>query len=262
MNLPENGLTAELLGVFKIERHKYINKKAHARSYDTISIRLAGRGDFKTEKGELSVTRGDVLYLPAGADYQQASEDETLLVIHFINHNRKKDADAHVLRPKNYLYVEELITKMYDEWKGLKVGYHYKCTALFYELLYCLHTVKYGSPACADDEKKIKKALDIIHANYRKADIEISALAKACAVSESYFRKLFKRTLGKSALRYVTTLRLDFAKGLLQSGLYTVSEAARRAGFSDTKYFSRLFKSYFRTTPKQYRLNYNSLSVM
>ena len=261
MNLPENCLSIELLGVFKIDRHKYINKKAHTRGYDTISIRLSGKGDFKTEMGDFSVTRGDILYLSAGADYQQSSEDETLIVIHFVNRNSDGEKNAALIRPKNYLYAEELITKMYDVWKGHKIGYHYKCTALFYDLLYHLYGLKHESlERVPSDEKRIKKALDIIHANYRKSQLEISALAKACSVSESYFRKLFKRALGKSAVQYIIDLRLDFARGLLQSGLYTVSEAALRSGFSDTKYFTRLFKAHAFMTPKQYSLYYTSRS--
>jgi AraC-like DNA-binding protein len=42
----------------------------------------------------------------------------------------------------------------------------------------------------------------------------------------------------------------------LQSQLYTVSEVALRSGFSDAKYFSRLFKARFGLSPKEYQQSY------
>ena len=259
MHLSENGISLELLGVFKISRKKYVNIKSHQRSYDTISIRLSGRGDFKTQKGNFSVGRGDLLYLPNDTEYQQVSESETLIAIHFINYSSESAQDARVIHFENYGEIEELIGRMYDTWKGLNVGYHYKCTSMLYELLYRLRCLEHDSTVGAiTDEGKIKNALDHIHANYRKEQIDIGMLADSCALSEAYFRKLFKKIHGKSPVQYIIDLKLDFASHLLQSGLYTVSETAARSGFADTKYFCRLFKSRFSLSPKQYQMNYNS----
>ena len=87
MFFKENAISIELLGVFKISRKKYVNIKSHARSYDTLSIRLSGSGQFKTQKNNFSVARGKLLYLPKNVEYQQMSEDETLIAIHFINYS-------------------------------------------------------------------------------------------------------------------------------------------------------------------------------
>ena len=83
--------------------------------------------------------------------------------------------------------------------------------------------------------------------------MEICDLARACALSEAHFRKLFKKIHGVSPIRYVIDLRVDFASHLLQSGLYTVSEVAEKSGFADPKYFSRVFKARFGLTPKEYQ---------
>lgn len=261
MHLSENGISLELLGIFKINRKKYVNIRSHSRSYDTISIRLSGKCDFKTQKGDFSVGRGDLLYLPRTVDYQQVSENETLIAIHFINYNSDVGNFAQVTQIDDIEYVEGLIVQMYDTWKGLNVGYNYKCTSLLYELLYYLRCIEHENVLNATtDESKIKKAIDLIHANYRKTQIEIRDLADACALSEAYFRKLFKKIHGVSPVQYIINLKLDFASHLLQSELYTVSETALRSGFADTKYFSRLFKQRFGMTPKEYRV-YSTSSI-
>ena len=259
MLFKENAISVELLGVFKINRKKYVNIKSHARSYDTLSLRLSGSGFFKTQKDNFSVSRGKLLYLPKSVEYQQHSEDETLIAIHFINYSSDTVQFAEVIDVDDAEYVENLVKQMYDVWKNMNVGYQYKCTSLFYELLYYLRCREHkDSIGAVSDGDKIKNALDLIHANYRKEQIDIGRLAQSCALSEAYFRKLFKKVHGVSPIQYVTDLKLDFASHLLQSGLYTVNETAARSGFSDPKYFSRVFKARFGNSPKEYSQKYES----
>lgn len=262
MFLSKSGTSIELLGVFKISRKKYVNIKSHPRSYDTISIRLKGSADFKTKTAAFSVGRGDLLYLSRDAEYQQASEDETIIAIHFINYSSRNTENAVIMHLDDSEYTEELITRMYNVWKELNTGYMYKCTSLLYELLYYIHCREQSDIEDAiTNEGRIKNALEYIHANYRKAQIEASELADICALSVPYFRKLFKKIHGISPIQYIINLKLDFASHLLQSELYTVEEVALHSGFSDTKYFSRLFKSRFGSSPKQYQIAFKKTGV-
>ena len=73
--------------------------------------------------------------------------------------------------------------------------------------------------------------------------------------------KLFKKIHGVSPIQYVIDLKLDFASHLLQSGLYTVGEAAQRSGFSDPKYFSRIFKARFSLSPKEYQQSFEKAEL-
>ena len=50
---------------------------------------------------------------------------------------------------------------------------------------------------------------------------------------------------------YILNLRMQTAKRLLMEKGYAVSEAAQRVGFSNTKYFSVVFKKTFGITPMQ-----------
>lgn len=254
MFFSEDSVSLELLGVFKIKRRKYVNIRSHSRSYDTISLRISGQGDFKTEKGDFSVGRGDLLYMPRNADYQQKSENETIIAVHFINYSFKSSNDIVASSVEDIEYVEKLMLEMYDVWKNLNVGYRHKCTSLLYELLYFMrcreHTRIIGSTTA---EGKIRPALDHIHSHYRSNTPDIESLAEMCALSEPYFRKIFKKTYGVSPIRYIIDLKLDFASHLLRSDLYTVGEAAYRSGFTDTKYFSRLFKQKYGVSPREYQ---------
>ena len=83
--------------------------------------------------------------------------------------------------------------------------------------------------------------------------MEGSELARMCGVSQVYFRKLFKLRYGTSPKQYINALRLETAAQLLQSQLYSVSEVSEKSGFTDPKYFTKLFTKRFDCGTKRYQ---------
>ena len=247
-------LSLELLGVFKLKRTATSQKSVSERNYDSLSIRLSGAGHFKTDTANLSVKRGDVLYIPKNAMYTQKTDGETIIAIHFINYTFDKNSKTRAISVSDIGKLEKIYTDMYDIWKEKKQGYRYKCTALLYELLYFLNVSecdRFEGDFLTD--RLTERAIDYIHRNYRNEAIEISYLAKLSSVSDAYFRKYFKGVYGVSPKQYIIDLRLEWASQLLQSQLYTISEVAEKSGFNDSKYFARLFTKHFGVSPRQYQ---------
>ena len=169
MFFQKNDISAELLGVFKIKRENFNNTSFGGRAYDSLSIRLSGSAKFKTEKEVFNVKKGDVLYIPKGADYKQNTGEETVIAIHFINYSHEKDNKIECLTIEDTAYAIELFSQMYDVWKEKKQGYQYLCMSLFYELLhflYCQQAVQFSESITHENEMNI--AMDYIHTNYRK----------------------------------------------------------------------------------------------
>ena len=244
----------ELLGVFKIKREAAAPKASIKRNYDSISIRTSGSGVFRAGVNQFTVRRGDVLYLPYAYNYTHQTEGETVYALHFITKTSHPFSQSERICCEDSELVEQIIRQMYDVWKEQQQGYRYKCTSLLYDLIYLLNrhshhlkTIGAGTESC------IAAAVEYIHKNYRRESIDIGSLAQLCSVSETYFRKTFKEAYGVAPKSYVINLKLDFAAKLLESRLYTVSEVAERAGFNDTKYFSKLFKKQFGLPPAQYQ---------
>jgi len=249
MFFQQNDISADLLGVFKIKRGAFSHRSFDGRAYDTLSLRLFGCSEFKSENTSLQVKTGDVLYIPKNAQYQQSTAEEAVIAVHFINYSRENETQIEMLSTADADYAAELFCRLYDVWKEKKQGYRYLCTSLFYKLLHFLHCQQAAQFARCEDQMHV--ALEFIHKNYRKEHISISQLAKMCAVSETYFRKLFKEHCNVSPQQYIMNLRLEFAFHLLGSNLYTVSEVSQQSGFSDPKYFSRIFKQHYGYSPHE-----------
>lgn len=252
MFFQKNDISADLLGVFKIQRDIFSHRGHDGRAYDTLSLRLSGSSQFKSGNTVLTVKTGDILYIPKNARYQQDTAEETVIAVHFINNSYENETQPEVLTVENTAYVTQLFSELYDVWKEKKQGHQYLCLSIFYKLLHFLHGQQAAQSASSTiGEVKLDTALDFIHKHYRKEAICISELAKMCAVSETYFRKLFKSQYNVSPQQYIMNLKLDFAFHLLGSNLYTVNEVSQKSGFQDPKYFSRIFKQYYGYSPRE-----------
>ena len=84
-------------------------------------------------------------------------------------------------------------------------------------------------------------------------DISLQDLADICQMSPSYVSRLFKKHLNMGFVEYISTLRINRAKKLLEDTQMTVEQVGFQVGFNNVRSFMRLFKQYEGTSPGQYR---------
>lgn len=108
-------------------------------------------------------------------------------------------------------------------------------------------------PAVISAQKWIK--------NHYYRPFELSELAQAIGYSADYLSSLFKRCTGVSVIRYINRIRIKTAKTLLSNYGTTAKEAAFSCGFSDEKYFMRVFKELEGITPTQYKNSFGRKNI-
>ena len=67
---------------------------------------------------------------------------------------------------------------------------------------------------------------------------------------------MFKESTGINISEYVNRLRVEMAKTALQFTDKSITDIGYEVGFSDTAYFTRMFKKCIGVTPKEYRKNF------
>ena len=77
-------------------------------------------------------------------------------------------------------------------------------------------------------------------------------------VSERHFRTLFTQVNDLPPQHFLLRIRLEQAAELLVHTRETVGGIAGECGFRDEFYFSRIFKKYYRLSPRRYRLEFGS----
>lgn len=103
------------------------------------------------------------------------------------------------------------------------------------------------------DEEFLGKVVAFIKENY-STEFSIDKLAETCSVSRTVLYNKIKGLTGLSPLEFIRKVKLNIAAQLLEYG-FNVSEAAYKTGFSDVKYFSKLFKAQFGYRPSKHKSN-------
>ena len=100
----------------------------------------------------------------------------------------------------------------------------------------------------------VKKAIDYIRNNFLN-DITIDNICIDIGFSKYYFCRVFKEITGKTVVDYINFLRCDYARKLLLTGKFNVSEIAENSGFRNLSYFSKTYKRYMGNLPSVDNMN-------
>lgn len=84
-------------------------------------------------------------------------------------------------------------------------------------------------------------------------DVDLAQLAKDSHLHPTYFHKLFTAAFGRTPAEYLMWYRVMTAREFLRDDNCSVSEVARKCGFSSPSYFSQKFRQYSTCTPSSYR---------
>lgn len=90
-----------------------------------------------------------------------------------------------------------------------------------------------------------------IRHNYME-DISVSRIAEIYSFERSYLFRLFKNRYGSGIKEYITDVRMEKAKALLESGC-KVGDVSGMVGYSDVFNFSRMFKKHFGISPRDFK---------
>lgn len=86
-----------------------------------------------------------------------------------------------------------------------------------------------------------------------KNDICVNDIASYVHLNPIYVMRLFKAKTGNSIVEYITLLRIERAKELLQTTALSVQKVAEEVGYDNYSYFTRLFKKKMKLSPNQFR---------
>ena len=98
----------------------------------------------------------------------------------------------------------------------------------------------------------IRKTREFIRANYKKK-IKLIDISKAIYLSPYYLSHIFKKETGSTLLEYLTKVRIEEAKYLLENTQWNTTQIAFEVGCSDQSYFCKVFKKSEAISPSDYR---------
>lgn len=194
-----------------------------------------------------------VTFFPADVDYTREATMDEMTVFHFELFNYTgKDIETFVTEHPDAIRAQ--FQAAYDEWMKIRPNRQYRVTAMLCNIFAQLYE-EYEQRQIARSPL-LSRAVQYIGGHYTQPGLTIDQIARHVGICSVYLRRLFRQELHFSPKQYLTSLRLHYAASLLDSGYYTVAEVARRAGFTDEKYFSVTFKRAMGCSPSKYQYQF------
>ena len=98
----------------------------------------------------------------------------------------------------------------------------------------------------------IQKARSIVLDHLPDVTFSVGTFCRSMAMSQPQLHRKLTALTGKNATLFIRSIRLAKAKELLLAKGKNISEVAYEVGFSDPKYFSRVFSEEFGVSPQQF----------
>lgn len=244
-----NELTSfNILDIIRIKRTN-IRIKTENKDCYVISCRIHGESTFFFDGKKYTVKKGDVLYLPYGSSYVQECKNEELICFHLNVCGYASD--------KFHLYVNEhpdkicsLFENAASMWQKGALQYKYYCMSDLYKII----ALTNAEPFHYSDSLYgiISSSVEYLQSHMFDVALSLDDICHASHISKAcfirHFRDIFHCTPGK----YINIMRINKAKTLLKSTLYTREEIAFLCGFNDVKYFYVVFKKFTGCTTNEY----------
>ena len=99
----------------------------------------------------------------------------------------------------------------------------------------------------------IEKARDYILEHFNECDLSVDRICSILNVTPNYFSTLFRKKTGDTFIAYLTNLRMEKAKWLLENTDEKAYMIAGMVGYDEPNYFSYVFKKAYGISPSKYR---------
>lgn len=235
-----------LFQILTVDRffHKKGEFHVAARPYAALSFRDSGTGTFKIGNKTLHTKPGDVLFIPSNASYEvEYSTSESIVVnMAYCNYS---EAEVFELQPKSDVAI--LFSHLLAEWQEHHSFNRAKAT--IYTILERIR--EYNKTKI--ENTALAECIQYIELNFCDAELDIKNICNARFLSRSSLYRLFVNYFSMSPKEYIIKLRMNKAVMLLVESDLSIKEISSVCGFSDDKYFSRVFKNTYGYPPSQLR---------
>ncbi|MBR5439884.1 MAG: helix-turn-helix transcriptional regulator [Clostridia bacterium] len=234
-------LSFSSVSVFR-SRHKDGVFNVQPRPYGALAFRLEGESVFTFSNKTITAMANNVSFIPANLGYKLNSKGSIIIVIHLHNCNYDEPENFSI---ENTAVLKSLFLKAVETYS--QYGSVNKVKAIVYEIL----------DRIEEEQKRtyqnsaFQKCLNYLENNYQNAMLDVQEIANVGYMSKSTLQRAFNNYLGVSPKAYLIKVRLNKAFELLMQCAKSVKEIAFLCGFSDEKFFSRIFKQKYGYSPSE-----------
>ena len=104
----------------------------------------------------------------------------------------------------------------------------------------------------AKNVQTVEAIREYIREHYMDQDLRLNKIANHFFLNYQYLSKMFSQQTNSTINAYITQIRLDKAKELLDCGENNLQVVSDSSGYNDINYFSKCFKKKYGISPSKY----------
>lgn len=155
---------------------------------------------------------------------------------------------------QNWDHLKQICEQIYKANSEVSPSWEWQQQLLFQQLLQELSSLNQFEHSL-QSVTIAEEAAAFIKKNFTRK-IGYQELGKELSFHPNHISRCMMNILGYSPIEYLNKIRLDHAKLLLISKHWSIEKITEECGFSQTAYFSRLFKKHEGITPSKFRKKY------
>lgn len=241
----------------------------HFDSCSELIFVLRGQVTVKTAAYSITAQEGDVIYTPANMPHRDVFSSGSIFEVYLIQF--RWDGEESLLKKTTPLQMSKVARNHHLQmaedfaclFRDFTANREFSKTLVQLRLLEIIYRMMQKENAPKKNTSVIRRhqimqqAREIILNNFNR-QISLDDIAEKLDISPYYLSRIFSEENGFTLCHYLTQVRLEKAVEWLNDPRRTISEIAYKTGFKDSHYFSRVFKTWFGCTPKEYRLREKS----
>lgn len=264
----------ELLYISKSKFENDWHSTAHFHPFTEIFFITNGQGTFLLDDKIVKVNKWDLIIINPNCLHTEKSSlsDVPLeytvlgvdnLLLNFPESYSLIDNDRQIKQYiiKNCFRDKDVILDYFDqlilEVEHKAFNYELACKSML--ILFITHIIRTTTSSLFIEESQEKinlecmKIKNYIDAHYSQ-NITLDFLSDLSYMNKFHLVHTFTKEIGVSPINYVITRRIQEAKNLLATTNYSIRDIASIVGFSNSSYFSQMFRKVSGMSPKSYRI--------
>lgn len=244
-------------------RKNHISRRDNLKSY-LFFIVLNGTGKVMYKKQDYIAKKGDCVFLDCTDEYSHESLDDlwTLKWVHFYGDNMDGIYKKYVQRggkpcfkSDNFIEYNSLLDDIYAVASSDVNVRDMKLYERLVSLVTMIMTDGFGNNYQVSEEASARNLMPLkkyIDEHYNEK-ITLDFLSEKFYINKYYLTRLFKKQYGTSIVNYILQVRITHSKQMLRFTDMSMEQISEECGFSDTNYFSRVFRKIEGISPSVFR---------
>ena len=216
---------------------------------------VKGSGFLHTLGNVQPLSEGDIFFtFPTVPFCIESEKDFSYMYISFVGARGNMIIEKLNISPQNFIFKD--CNEVYQFWKnGLDATAElvdlmsesillYTFTFLGKKLL-----VKKDADDLNNVALSIKKYIDD---HFTDSTFSADSISKEISYNKKYISTLFKKYFGIGIADYLNTVRIQHSCTLMQQGITSIYDISAFCGYSDSQYFSKVFRRKMGMSPREY----------